>query len=246
MTVERCLVAHPLVEELLIDGRFGEATEVTVRVGARTGERLVIASPTATGVRVPDDVVLVGHNELEQGRVVHYHEEISGVRLRISASSFFQCRPDGAEVLVGLAAAALDRFDGPLLDAFCGVGLFGALLGEARSLTGVESARSSCEDARVNFGPGAEVIKTRMERWRSKPMGAVVADPARAGLGRDVVARLASTGAAVIVLISCDPASLARDAGLLGGHGYALDQVTTVDLFAQTSHVETVSRFVKQ
>ena len=47
----------------------------------------------------------------------------------------------------------------------------------------------------------------------------------------------------MIVLISCDPASLARDARLLDGHGYRLDHVTVVDLFGHTSHVETVSRF---
>jgi 23S rRNA (uracil1939-C5)-methyltransferase len=47
----------------------------------------------------------------------------------------------------------------------------------------------------------------------------------------------------VIVLVSCDPASLARDASLLAGHGYRLGPVTVVDLFGQTSHVETVSIF---
>jgi 23S rRNA (uracil1939-C5)-methyltransferase len=50
----------------------------------------------------------------------------------------------------------------------------------------------------------------------------------------------------VFVLVSCDPASLARDARLLAAEGYDLDHVTVVDLFAQTSHVETVSRFVRR
>lgn len=261
VTVRSCLVTHPLAEEILIDGRFGSATEVTVRVGARTGERLVVATPTAAGVRVPDGVTVVGDDELRAGRSAAYHEEVGGRRLRISARSFFQCRPDGAEALAAAAAAAL----GPpptefpasasapgggarprLLDAYCGVGLFGALLGDGWDVTGVESSRSSTADAEVNFAahqPGAAVVTGRMERWRPQPMDAVIADPARAGLGRDAAQRLAATGAPVIVLISCDPASLARDTNLLAGHGYRLDHVTVVDLFGHTSHVEAVARF---
>jgi 23S rRNA (uracil1939-C5)-methyltransferase len=60
------------------------------------------------------------------------------------------------------------------------------------------------------------------------------------------VTTLASTGAAVLVLVSCDPASLARDSALLVASGYDLERVTVVDLFGQSSHVETVSRFVRR
>jgi len=255
--VDSCLVAHPLAEEILVDGRFGSATEITVRVGARTGERLVVATPTAAGVRVPDGVVVVGDDDLRAGHPAAYHEEVGGRRLRISARSFFQSRPDGAEALAAAAGAALGPPPpaGPtltgagaprLLDAYCGVGLFAALLGDGWAVTGVESNRSSTADAAVNLAahqPGAAVVTSRMERWQPQPMSAVIADPARAGLGRDAARRLAATGAPVLVLISCDPASLARDATLLAGHGYRLDHVTVVDLFGHTSHVETVSRF---
>ena len=260
ITVDSCLVAHPLAAEILIEGRFGSAAEITVRVGARTGERLVVATPTAQGVRVPDGVAVVGDDELRRGRPAAYHEEVNGRRLRISARSFFQCRPDGAEALAAAAAAALGPppsagsgpapagGDGPprLLDAYCGVGLFGALLGDGWAVTGLESSRSSTADAAVNLAahqPGAAVVTSRVERWNPEPMAAVIADPARAGLGRDAAHRLAATGAPVLVLISCDPASLARDANLLGTHGYRLDHVTVVDLFGHTSHVEAVARF---
>ncbi|MEJ7583977.1 MAG: hypothetical protein WKF43_07790 [Acidimicrobiales bacterium] len=100
-------MAHPLVAELVQDGRFGSAREVTLRAGARTGERLVVAHPSTDGVVVPDDVRVIGTRELKKGRRAWYHEEAAGRRWRISATSFFQVRPDGAEALVDLVAAAV-------------------------------------------------------------------------------------------------------------------------------------------
>ncbi|MCP3991339.1 MAG: class I SAM-dependent RNA methyltransferase [Actinomycetia bacterium] len=253
VTVDECGVAHPVVEEVLVEGRFGSASEVTVRAGARTGERLVLVAPTAEGVMVPDDVIVVGYDEIKAGRLAAYHERIRSRSLRISASSFFQCRPDGAEALVDLVETALGDADGPLLDAYGGVGLFGVCLAGTRSVIGVESNRWSAADAEINYGVaggGGErsfvVERTKVERWRAQPVGAIVADPARTGLGKAAAERLAVTQAPVIALVSCDPASLARDSSLLAGHGYDLDWVTTLDLFAKTSHVETVSRFVRR
>ena len=242
---EQCLVTHPLIEELLVDGRFGSASEVTIRLGARTGERLVVSSPDANGVVVPDDVMVVGADEIDAGRIVAYHEVIDGHRLRISASSFFQCRPDGAEVLVNLVHSAIKDIDGPLLDAYCGVGLFGVCAAGDRAVLGIESHLWAARDAAANYEAGT-VEQTKVERWQPRPFGVVVADPARVGLGKVATRILAATEAVVIVLVSCDPGSLARDAGLLIDLGYDLDHVTTVDLFGQTSHVETVSRFVRR
>jgi tRNA/tmRNA/rRNA uracil-C5-methylase (TrmA/RlmC/RlmD family) len=71
----------------------------------------------------------------------------------------------------------------------------------------------------------------------------VIADPARPGLGPAASAALAGLGAERLVLVSCDPASFARDVGLLAGHGYRLAQTQVLDLFPHTFHVEAVSRF---
>ena len=72
----------------------------------------------------------------------------------------------------------------------------------------------------------------------------VIADPPRAGLGADGVAVVVGAEPANVVLVSCDPGSLGRDARLLEEAGYALEQVVPLDLFPQTFHVEVVSRFV--
>jgi 23S rRNA (uracil1939-C5)-methyltransferase len=89
-------------------------------------------------------------------------------------------------------------------------------------------------------------VRTELGRWRAgagTAIDLVVADPARSGLGRPGVAAVVSTRPAPLVLVSCDPVSLARDAALLAEHGYRPESVEIVDVFAQTPHVETVTRF---
>ena len=70
-----------------------------------------------------------------------------------------------------------------------------------------------------------------------------VVDPARTGLGRAATDVLAATGAPTVVLVSCDPVSLARDTTLLAAHGYRHAGSTVLDLFPHTPHVEVVTRF---
>jgi 23S rRNA (uracil1939-C5)-methyltransferase len=252
LAVDGCLVAHPLLDDLIRRGDFGTATEVTLRAGAATGERLVVAAPTAADVRVPDDVRVVGADELRRGgRGAAVHEDIGGRRWRISARSFFQTRPDGAAALVELVRAAAGDIvasGGVLADLCCGVGLFsGALLGGVASpakAVGVERQRSAARDAMHNLRDlPVRVAVADVERWRPVPSDVVVADPARGGLGRKAVEVVVATGASRLVLVSCDAASLGRDAGLLATHGYGLQTVTMVDLFPHTPRVEVVSVF---
>ena len=74
----------------------------------------------------------------------------------------------------------------------------------------------------------------------------MIADPSRSGLGRQAVSVLSATEAPRIVLVSCDPVSLARDAGLLRELGYEHVRSTVYDLFPQTHHVEVVTTFDRQ
>ena len=271
--LDRCLVAHPRLDELIVEGNFGDASEATLRVGAATGERLVFVAPTGNGVRMPDDVRVVGADELAAGKRAWIHDELVGRRWRISAESFFQTRPDGATALVGvvreLAADVLDA-DAPeggaeedgaqetgvrgdaasrrtLVDAYSGVGLFaGALLAGRRGWRAVtaESSPSSAADARVNLADlDARVRLTKVERFHAPRADLVVADPSRAGLGRVAAKVLAHTRAERIVLVSCDAAAAGRDVALLTALGYRPVESVVVDLFPHTHHVEVVTRF---
>jgi tRNA/tmRNA/rRNA uracil-C5-methylase (TrmA/RlmC/RlmD family) len=294
-----CLVAHPLVDEILREGVFPPPVrEVTVRAGAATGERLVLCTPTVGDSRVPGativgdggahapdgvagesqgpgasitggcgahppgavagdptaaaGVTLVGADELAAGHRAWIHEVVAGRRWRISAESFFQARPDGAEALVDAVAAALGDALAPgatVADLYSGVGLFAGVLGERTGgrMVAVESNRSAVADARINLADldGARIVRSDVRRWHPSAVDVVVADPSRHGLGPEVVPRIGATGASALALVSCEPGALGRDAGLLASAGWRLESVRLVDLFPHTSHVEVVTGWIR-
>ena len=248
---DECIVAHPRLAELITGGRYPGAQEVMLRVGVAGGERVAAISGGRRGdVQVPGDVVVVEAGRRGQRAAVH--EDVGGRRWRISADSFFQSGPAAAELL----AAAVDDAVGDglgagglLVDAYAGVGLLGGLVAAGRRarLISIEQHRSAVGDATVNLADlDARIVAGAVDRWqppRGDTVDVVVADPARPGLGRPGVAALAAAGARRLVLVSCDPASLARDATLLQAAGYRLARCQVVDLFPHTAHVEVVARF---
>jgi 23S rRNA (uracil1939-C5)-methyltransferase len=234
VAVDACLVAHPLVEELLVDGRFPGARSVLLRCGARTGERLAATTPTGLTVGLPDDV----HAE-------HLHEFAAGRLWRVSARSFFQTRVDGVDALAAIVGSAADEWGAPstAVDLYSGVGVFaGVLAARGWSVTAVEGSRSATADAECNLGGlKATVVHADVARWTPHRADLVVADPSRIGLGPTGVEAVAATGARRVILISCDAASLGRDAALLERSGYALNAVIPVDLFPHTFRTEVVT-----
>jgi 23S rRNA (uracil1939-C5)-methyltransferase len=237
--VAHCLVAHPALDEVIRDGRFPGADEVTLRCSAATGERLARVAPedAAVSAAVPPDVQL--------GPEAVLHEVVAGRRLRISARSFFQTRPDGAEALVNAVdEAAAEALEAPVVvDAYGGVGLFSACLPITGRVVVIESSASSCRDAEVNLADrGASIVHVDVARWRPEPAGLVIADPPRTGLGRAAATRLSRSGSPRLVLVSCDPAAMARDVALLEAEGYRHHRTTLIDLFPHTPHVEAVTR----
>jgi len=240
--LDGCAVAHPLLDDLLRTGTFADGVEVDLRAGARTAERLALATPTARDLVLPADVVAVGADDPDAVRAARYHEEVAGERYRVSAGAFFQVRPDGADELARLVLAAVDGAE-KAVDLYAGVGLFARLLALGGSrVVAVEGNRAAARDARHNLaGLPARVVACDVRRFRPVPADVVVADPSRAGLGRAGTAAVVGGAPRRVVLVSCDPASLARDVALLADAGYLLAKVTLVDLFPHTPHVETVA-----
>lgn len=243
--IDECLVAHPALDELLRVGRFDGAEEVQLRIGARTGERLAIVHPDASRVVLPDDVAIIDSNALAAGEHAEFHEEAASRRWHVDARAFFQARADGADVLAALtrdAAGSARR----VLDLYGGVGLLGGTVAATSGavLTLVEGNPGAVFSARRNLADlDARVIQGDVRRHTPGRADVVIADPSRAGLTAEGVAVVEAARPARVVLISCDAAALGRDARLLGEAGFTLRDVTPVDLFPHTVHVEAVSVF---
>lgn len=237
-----CLVAHPLVAEVLDEGDFAGARRAVVRAGAATGERAALLLPRAHGARLPPGVVVGGH----------VREVVGGRTLRASIRSFFQPSPEAAAALVREVLASVDagRPDGAVervADLYSGVGLFAGALGERHGarVVAVERDPAASTDAEVNLRDlDATVVRSEVGAWRPDALfDVVVADPARPGLGRPGVAAVRAAAPKALVLVSCDPASLARDTALLAASGFRLVRLRLVDAFVHTPHIEAVALF---
>ncbi len=258
VTLDGCPLLRPELAERFTElGDLTGTRRVVLRSGVNTGEALILVEgrvPEAAG-SWDASVVARRRGDLHtvRGRD-SYDEEIAGVRLTVPATAFFQVNTAGAEALVRLVEEAAGvTGDDVFLDGYAGVGLFAATIGRAaRRVVTIDSGRAAYRAVGRNLGrviPGRFVSKLGSfeqtapkvkDRW-----DVAVVDPPRSGLGAAGVEAVTRTAPRTIVLISCDPASLARDASLLADAGYALATVQPVDLFPQTYHIETVARFVQ-
>jgi len=178
-----------------------------------------------------------------------WSERLSGKRMSVSAPSFFQVNTSAAEKLVEIVVDAADPQETDMiLDLYAGAGTFTLPLAERGTVIAVESSRWALGDLKHNLdraGLHAEVMGGDAAYALSDIYGCDIAivDPPRAGLAEEVVRDLAALGPRRLVYVSCDHATLARDAARLGESGYVLNNVTPVDLFPNTYHVEVVATF---
>jgi tRNA/tmRNA/rRNA uracil-C5-methylase (TrmA/RlmC/RlmD family) len=182
---------------------------------------------------------------------------LAGREWRVSAAAFWQVHPAAAGTLTDAVLAALEAKPGDTAaDLYCGAGLFaGAVaeqVGSGGAVTGIESDPAAVRDARHNLRswPWARVREgdvARAVRQRGLPRARlVVADPPRAGLAREVIGYLTGdSGAERFAYVSCDPATLARDLGLLLAAGWRLAGLRAFDAFPMTHHVECVAALTR-
>ncbi|MCP5453046.1 MAG: class I SAM-dependent RNA methyltransferase [Spirochaetaceae bacterium] len=176
---------------------------------------------------------------------------ILGRSFRFATAGFFQSNLAMVERLVPAAVSGFseDAKGDAAADLYCGVGLFGAFLsGSFRRLVCVEQERRSIGYACVNVPRGASFSAMRIEDWTRSAQARerfdlVVVDPPRSGLGPAVRSWLASSRPSVVSYVSCDPVSLARDAGFLVDSGYTVESAELYDFYPQTSHIESHVRF---
>ena len=167
--------------------------------------------------------------------------------VRRHPASFFQANRYLVPGLVAAVTGLTQRDE--VVDLYAGVGLFAVSIAATRSgpVTAVERDRRSAGDLVLNaapLDPAVQVVRAPVETFLRRSAGlegtAVVVDPPRAGLSREVVTRLARRRPDRIVYVSCDVATQARDLRALVDAGYRLDQVQVFDMFPNTAHIETV------
>jgi len=158
---------------------------------------------------------------------------------QVSRRSFFQVN----RFLVGrlVETAVRERRGGFAVDLYAGVGLFTrALLERFERVAAVEIGASAFRDLTVN-APNAAAAHETAEQFCAhlqETPDFVLADPPRAGLAKQVTADLVRLRPAAMCIVSCDPATLARDLSALGE--YQIERITLIDLFPQTFHIESI------
>ena len=180
------------------------------------------------------------------------------LKFELSPASFFQVNPEQTEKLYRTAAdfAALKPTD-LLCDVYCGAGTITlSMARRCREAIGIEIVPDAVENAKqnaalngignVSFRAGkAEELLPRMVADGLRP-DVIIVDPPRKGLDPAVIRAMAQAGPDRLVYVSCNPATLARDAGLLKEEGYLVRKVQPVDMFCWTSGVETVVQLSQQ
>lgn len=177
---------------------------------------------------------------------------IAGAAIRVEPGVFLQAVPEAEQALATLCVAALPKRTKSIVDLFSGVGTLALPLARRAAVSAFDGDRraiAALTDA-VRHAQGLKPVTARVRDLFREPLSArelsgfdaAVFDPPRAG-GAAQAERLAASKVPVVVAVSCNPATLARDARTLIDGGYRMGQVTPVDQFVYSAHVEAVAVF---
>lgn len=179
-------------------------------------------------------------------------DELCGKQFRISPLSFYQVNHDQAERLYNIVKNYANLTgEETLLDLYCGTGTIGlTLAGSAKEVIGVEVVERAVEDARKNAGinkaynarflcADAAEAAAQLKNEGIHP-DVMILDPPRKGCDGALIETAAQMAPERVVYVSCDPATLARDLKVFAEKGYLPVELTPVDMFPRTAHVECV------
>lgn len=189
-------------------------------------------------------------------------EKMLGLSFEISMESFFQTNPKSAERLYTKAidyVCETAKEGGVIMDLFCGTGTIGQLIAQrinVGEIVGVDIVEEAIEDAKRNakqngmknlhfFAADVGKFLTLHPEYQGR-IDTIVLDPPRAGIAPKTLLKVMALGAERIVYISCNPATQARDADSMAKEGYTMKQLSLVDQFPHTSHIEAIAVFEKQ
>jgi 23S rRNA (uracil1939-C5)-methyltransferase len=244
-----------------MDGRGGWLVSVFGPPQRLKVMRKILASQPENEPPAPGCEGLLYNNLPLWGRDFLIHE-IAGHKYRVSAQSFFQGNQAMTEEVLALVRSWITdlkdegKLGDMLGDLYCGVGLFTLALADLfQKVVAVDSDQGGCRDAENNVARSeaaqdkARVYAGRLAKILAQPDLAppalwdasfCIVDPPRAGLGKDGVKTLLEIKPRHLLYLSCDPATLARDAAAFVQAGYQAKRLQVMDMFPQTSHIETL------
>jgi 23S rRNA (uracil1939-C5)-methyltransferase len=198
--------------------------------------------------------IAVGEYEILLSGQPCIRDKIGEFEFEISANSFFQTNTRGAQRLYETIKKYADlSSEETVVDLYCGTGAIAIFLsGAAKTVIGIEIAESAVNDSmnncRINGISNCRFvlgdIKEKLAELTAAP-DVMIIDPPRAGMHKDVVYKILELGPARIVYVSCNPATMARDLGMLKD-SYRVVEVQPVDMFPHTYHIESVARLDKR
>jgi 23S rRNA (uracil1939-C5)-methyltransferase len=197
--------------------------------------------------------IAVGEYEILLSGQHCIRDKIGEFEFEISANSFFQTNTLGAQRLYETIKEYADLSgEETVVDLYCGTGAIAIFLsGAAKTVIGIEIVESAVNDSmnncRINGISNCRFvlgdIKEKLTELIAAPDVAII-DPPRAGMHKDVVYKILELAPARIVYVSCNPATMARDLGMLKER-YRVLEVQPVDMFPHTYHIESVARLEK-
>ena len=183
--------------------------------------------------------------------VLHYDLEAGELRLEFRPTDFVQVNSFVNQSLIAATLDGLELSPGnKVLDLFCGIGNFSLPLAtRADSVLGVEIEPRMIAQARANVALNRienvefecrDLYGAELAGWRPGSFSHLLLDPPRSGALEVVKSLVPELIPLKIAYVSCNPATLARDAAILVEHGYQVDSVQIVDMFPQTAHIESL------
>ena len=184
-------------------------------------------------------------------------ENINGIEFHISPTSFFQINVKQAKRLYDIAISFFDDIDNKyIVDAYSGTGTIGMIMSKkAKKVYAIEIVKSASEDgektAKENGIENIKFINGAVEKElvklinNNQKIDTIIFDPPRKGLEASIIDKVAELNLKEVVYISCNPSTFARDVKLFSEKGYVLKKLQAVDMFPQTSHIETVALLSK-
>ena len=178
----------------------------------------------------------------------HLIYEVLQRPFKVSAGSFFQVNSSLTDKLVNLVLDSLPKSGNKFLELYCGVGLFTAFLAPRyKEIFAIEENESACDDFAENLdefdnislyvGSTRNVLPGIKEKF-----DCVLLDPPRSGIDEISMKYLLEQKIPIIVYVSCDISTLSRDLKKFISVGYELVEITPMDMFPQTYHIECVAK----